>query len=277
MSDEPRLTRVLVALDASPLSLAALEAAAALAGRIGAELTGVYVEDVNLTRLPGHPAATSISLVGGFRRDPEHRLLDNALKVQSAAARRAFDEVAEPLGPSACFAVRQGRVEAELLAAAEQADLVLVGCSSSAIVRGARLPPLGRLGSTARAVMERAARPVLVVRHALLEVQPVAVLYDGSAASRRALVLAARLAVSAGARLDVIALATDPDAARRREQEARALIAPVAIAIDSRPITQADTSRLTVETTRRSLALLVLPDTARHLMEALPCSVVVVP
>lgn len=273
MTDDPRLARVLVALDASPLSLTALEAAAVLARRMGAELTGVFVEDINLTRLAGHPVATSISLVGGIRRDPGHRLLEHALKVQVTAARRAFEEVAEQLGPTASFAVRQGRVEVELLAAAEEADLVLVGCSG----QGDRLASRRRLGSTARAMVERAARPVVVVRHALPAAQPVAVLYDGSPASRRALVLAARLATAAGARLEVITLAADAEAARRREQEARALIAPVAIALESLPVIPTDAGRVAAEAARHPLALLVLPETARHLLEMLPCSVVVVP
>lgn len=272
MTREPGLHRVVVALDASPLSLTALDVAAALARRVGAELTGVFVEDVNLVRLAGHPAATSISLVGGFHRDPEHRLLGHALKLQVTAARRAFDEVAERLGQAASFAVRQGRVDAELLAAAEDADLVLVGCSG----RGEGLTPRIRLGSTARAMVERAIRPVLVIRHALPAAQPVAVLYDGSAAARRALGLASRLAAATGARLEVITATADAESARASEREARALIEPLTVAIESHPVTSAEVSRLAAEASRHPVAVLVLPETARHLLEVLPCSVVVV-
>jgi nucleotide-binding universal stress UspA family protein len=273
MSDAPRLARVLVAIDASPLSLTALEAAATLARSVGAALTGVFVEDVNLSRLAGHPAATSISLVGGLRRDTEHRLLENALKAQVTLARRAFDEVAEELGEGAEFAVRRGRVEAELLAAAEEADLVLVGSYG----RVETLTPRRRLGSTARAVVERATRPVLVIRHAAPPTQPVAVLFDGSPAARRALVLAARLAAAAGARLEVITLAGDAATADQREKEARALIAPVAVAIEGLPVATADAGRVAAEAAGHPLSLLVLPETARHLLDVLHCSTVVVP
>ena len=45
---EPTIRRILVALDASPHSLAALEAASELADALKAELVGIFVEDVNL-------------------------------------------------------------------------------------------------------------------------------------------------------------------------------------------------------------------------------------
>lgn len=274
MTDQPSLARVLVALDASPLSLMALEAAVMLTRAVGGQLTGVFVEDVNLARLAGHPAAASISLVGGFRRDPGQRLLEEALKAQLATARRVFGEAAEPLGSAANFATRQGRVSAELMAAAADADLVLVGSSG----HGPVLSSGNRLGSTARAVMERAARPVLVIRHGLPAARPVAVLFDGSPAARRALVLAARLAVVTGSRLDIITLAADQETARIRERDARALIAPVAVAVESTAVTAvADPARVAAEAPNHPLALLVLPESARHLMELLPCSVVVVP
>jgi nucleotide-binding universal stress UspA family protein len=44
------IRRILVALDASPHSFAALEAAAHLAAHLEAELFGLYVEDENLLR-----------------------------------------------------------------------------------------------------------------------------------------------------------------------------------------------------------------------------------
>ncbi len=45
---EPTIRRILVALDASPHSQAALEAASDLADALKAELVGIFVEDVNL-------------------------------------------------------------------------------------------------------------------------------------------------------------------------------------------------------------------------------------
>ena len=50
---EPTIRRILVALDASPHSQAALQAASELAAALKAELVGIFVEDVNLLHLAG--------------------------------------------------------------------------------------------------------------------------------------------------------------------------------------------------------------------------------
>ena len=63
MKEEARelvIRRILVALDASRHSLAALEAAAELAARLKAELVGLFVEDIDLLRLAGLPFAREI-------------------------------------------------------------------------------------------------------------------------------------------------------------------------------------------------------------------------
>ena len=55
--------RILVALDASPHSHAALEEAAALAKPLQAELAGVFVLDAELLRLSALPVARETRLV----------------------------------------------------------------------------------------------------------------------------------------------------------------------------------------------------------------------
>ena len=57
---EPVIRRILVAVDASTHSLAALEAASVLAEVLNAELVGIFVEDINLLRLAGLPFAREV-------------------------------------------------------------------------------------------------------------------------------------------------------------------------------------------------------------------------
>ena len=66
--------RILVALDASPHSLAALEAAAELAASLRAELIGLFVEDANLLRVAGFPFAREFGAYTAQAReiDAEH-------------------------------------------------------------------------------------------------------------------------------------------------------------------------------------------------------------
>ncbi len=54
------IQRILLALDASPQSVAALDTATELAGRLGAELTGLFVEDTDLLRMAALPFAAEI-------------------------------------------------------------------------------------------------------------------------------------------------------------------------------------------------------------------------
>ncbi len=61
--------RILVALDASSDSRAAVEAAVNLAARFNAELTGIYVEDENLLRLADLPF---VQEVGHFSATCRH-------------------------------------------------------------------------------------------------------------------------------------------------------------------------------------------------------------
>ncbi|MBF0394019.1 MAG: universal stress protein, partial [Alphaproteobacteria bacterium] len=71
--------RILVAVDASPLSLDALDTAARMARRQGAELAVLHVEDINLSRLSNHPHVMAVSLVSARRLHPGEMLIEGAL------------------------------------------------------------------------------------------------------------------------------------------------------------------------------------------------------
>ena len=123
------LRRILVGIDASPFSRMALRSAVALAERVDAALDAVFVEDINIVRLAAHPMAQGFSLTPPHSHDMDEALVAAMLELQSAAARKAFDEAQ---GPARSFIVRRGRVEAELLDAAQGADLICLGWSGRA-------------------------------------------------------------------------------------------------------------------------------------------------
>ncbi|MGD9028912.1 MAG: universal stress protein, partial [Anaerolineae bacterium] len=60
--EELTIRRILIALDASSHSIAALRAAARLASSLEAELHGLFVEDINLLRAAGLPMARELQL-----------------------------------------------------------------------------------------------------------------------------------------------------------------------------------------------------------------------
>ncbi len=197
--------RILVALDASKESLAALEAAAGLAAQLDAELTGLFIEDtdlLNLAALPFSREAPALSRSGRLL-DPERLARD--FKSMAATARQALARTAEASHLQWSFRTTRGRIGAELLAAAREVDLIAVG-------KGRR--PLSgqvRLGRHTRTVATQTTCSMLFASTVSSPAEaPLAAVYDGSAPARGALALAARLSEREGKRLLVFVLGDSP-------------------------------------------------------------------
>ncbi|MDP6706774.1 MAG: universal stress protein, partial [Alphaproteobacteria bacterium] len=109
----PRRRRVLVALDAGPGSRESLRRAAELADEMGAELSALFVEDANLFRLAGLPAA-EIALGSGARRPFETRTLERELRARAAEARAELEEIARARQLAWSFQVWRGQMREAL-------------------------------------------------------------------------------------------------------------------------------------------------------------------
>ncbi|HVI51001.1 MAG TPA: universal stress protein [Candidatus Sulfotelmatobacter sp.] len=171
------MRRLLLAIDASAPSLAAARTAALLASRLGASLDGLYVEDVNLSRLVQHP---DVILIGANRRRVmgSQDVIASALRLQEAAARRGFEEACRRSRLSGAFHVRRGRVGSELSDAAHGFDLLVVGWRGRAD------------GGVCRDLLEKGRRPLLLVRGMPAETLRLAVLKGDAEARALAMVLA---------------------------------------------------------------------------------------
>jgi nucleotide-binding universal stress UspA family protein len=204
------LRRILVALDASAHSLAAVEAAADLAAAMQAEMEGLFVEDINLIRLASLPCTREVRYTANVASlDLEQ--MERALKAQAAEARRALAAAARRARVQWSFRVARGHVAHEVLAAAAAADLVSMG------KQGRSRSPQARLGPTALRVLAGAPAALLLVGHRRVGahgMRPVLVVYDGSEGAGRALRAAVRLTEAIGVPLTVLLLAEDSDAMR---------------------------------------------------------------
>lgn len=205
--------RILVALDASTHSLAALAAAADLAALMQAELEGLFVEDVNLLRLAALPFAREVRQTARLEA-LDSATMERALKAQATQARQALAVAAEHAQVRWSFRVVRGHVTQEVLAAAGQADLLTLG------KKGRSRSAAARLGSTALRVASGAPGALLLVEHGVSAGQPVLAVYDGSEGTQRALDTAARLANAGGTRLVIILLADGPEMERELEHQA---------------------------------------------------------
>ena len=225
--------RILVALDASTHSLAALATAVELAAAMEAELEGLFVEDVNLLRLAGLPFVQEVRHTASLEALDSPRM-ERALRAQAAQAREALAAAAGRAQVHWSFRVVRGHVAQEVLEAASQADLVTLG------KQGRSRSPGARLGSTALRVALNAPGALLLVEHGVPGGQPVLVLYDGSEGAQRALDAAARLARTGGTHLIVLLLAGAPDTVKQLEQQAAHLFEAWGVHPHFRPLPGAD-------------------------------------
>lgn len=211
------IRRILVALDASHNSRAALGAAIGLAETFHAEIMGLFIEDINLLRLAELPFAREVRFGETVVRRFEPEMIERKLRARAAILRRELEELAAEHKVSSTFRVLRGPIDRELLAAAVETDLLALGRLGHSLAHRARL------GTTAQTAVARATSAVLLVKAEVAD-GPIIVLYDGSAAGRRALGLAAELADKVGD-MRILVWATDEEMAFERRQEAAHFLA----------------------------------------------------
>jgi nucleotide-binding universal stress UspA family protein len=199
--------RILVGLDASPASLAALDAALRLAVELDAEIDALYVEDADMLRFAGLPFTRIIDAWSAGPRDVGPPDVERALRLQAQRVRRHLADAAGSRIPWS-FRVARGDVEGEVMAAARHADLLTLGFVGSR-------PMAGRgAGSLARRAAREAPASVLLAQRARIDDGPVVLCLDDGPEGKRALTTAASLARTHGGRLTVICYgnALDEDA-----------------------------------------------------------------
>jgi nucleotide-binding universal stress UspA family protein len=169
--------RLVVGLDASPASLDALAGAVTLAARLGAAIEALFVQDEDLLRFASLPFADVVGAAASVGR-LERGSAEAMVRAIGAQARAAVDR-ASAGGVACTLRVVQGRVIEEVLAAAERADLLVLGAGGHA-----RSGPAA-VGETARAAAARARSPVLLLaRGASLDPRVIAVDDEGPSAPR---------------------------------------------------------------------------------------------
>lgn len=199
------IRRILVALDASPASLSALETAAELAQTLQSELVGVFVEDINLVRMAALSFSQEVGLFSATRRQLSSLSIERQLRSQANRARQALATIAGRAGVNWSFQTVRGVVSTELLAAALDADLIILGRT------GGGRPGRRRIGSTARSILIQTPGLTLLLQPGARLQLPLLLLYDGSAVARKALWATAQLMRGRqNGHINVLLLAADP-------------------------------------------------------------------
>ena len=191
MAREPAYRRVVVALDSSRASRSALDASAGLAAGLGAELVGLFIEDVNQLRLGALPFTRLVG-PGPLSSDVDVRTIERSMRRAAAEARTALERLAaaRAVPVPVSFRVVRGAIARELGAAAEPADLIVVEESA--------------LGRAARSALTSGGASVLCLCAGADGVKEVVVAFGESEQDRRALDAALRVARATDRTLTVL-------------------------------------------------------------------------
>jgi len=271
---EASIRRILVALDASISGLSALEAAVALASRLEAELIGLFVEDADLLKLAALPFAREVGFPSAIRRRLGSAEMERSLRAQASRAEAALVAAADRQSVRCSFRVVRGQVTEQVLEAATEVDLLALGRAQARAWRA---------GSTARVIVGTASRPVLLLPPDAPVRPPVAVVYDGSAESARALLLAQRLVQPEGDALTIMVIAADTDDAQRLRKQAAGLLEGSGFTAGYIMVLDADASGIAQTAHRLGVGTLVLaadlrrkPTALEGLLTRLDCAVILV-
>ena len=163
------------------MSARTLEAGAGLAAALGVRLDGLFVEDADLVHLGGLPFAREISAVTGAWSGLDTDEVVRSLRLEGARLERLLAQAAERARVPWSFATSRGRLLAQ--AVAREAELTILG--GAIRVAGAARP----LPAEARTRWLRGS---------------LAVFFDASPGSFRALEVAGELAAALGSKLHVL-------------------------------------------------------------------------
>jgi nucleotide-binding universal stress UspA family protein len=213
------IRRILLALDTATHGLAAFEAASMLAARLDAELHALFVEDINLLRLAALPFARETRLTSATTRRLQNPDMERALRAEAARAQATLATVATRLNVRWSFQVTRGQIAAQVRAATMETDLVALTYSGGA--------PAGmtHVAATMETMMRGAPCPLLMLPPGAGIHPPFVVVYDGTAASARALRLAAQFAQAEATDVTVLLAVIEPDVLRRLRAETDVLLA----------------------------------------------------
>lgn len=148
--------RVLVLLDGSRMSYAALQAAVGIAANTGADVLGVFVEELNQLRSAGYGFAREVGGSSGISRPLAAGDVEQRMQRLASEARRALAGAVASYGGKQSLSVARGHVIDEVLALAGPQDLLVLGRV------GWSSEPGARLGSTAKGLVRRSRGRVLL-------------------------------------------------------------------------------------------------------------------
>lgn len=249
------IRRILIALDASPASRAALELAADLAIRYQAELIGIYVEDINLLRTAEIPFTKEVGFYSASSRQINTSHLERELRAHARRVEQMLSSIAQRANLRWSFRSSRGVIPGELMSAAADTDLIILGKTGWS--------GRNQMGSTAKEVAIRAPIQSLILMHKVRPGAPVMVVYDGSAASKNALKAAHRI-TNPESKLIVLILAETKAEAEQLQGDVQSQSQEDELTLEFRWVTSIQGDRISQLALISDCDVIVLPTKSRR-------------
>jgi nucleotide-binding universal stress UspA family protein len=197
------IKKIFIPTDGSANSLKALEYGIYIARKLDASLIGLYVLDVNLIQ---GPMLTDISgSVGMPPYDGFFDAIETALNEKADCILKDFQERCQKSGVNVEVKKTIGRISQIIIEEAQNADLILMAKKGEHF----HLKEGGLLGSVAEAVVRDSGKPVLVTPENFVEIESMALAYDGSDSALKALELSLELSKKAVWPITVVIITSD--------------------------------------------------------------------
>lgn len=207
------IKNILIPVDGSANSATAVQYGLYIAPRLEASLTGLHVIDVYLIQ---GPVMTDISAAGGMLPyDGYSEAVETSLKEKADSVLKDFDERCRKAGLAATGRKTIGGISDAIVEEAKDADLILMARKGEHF----HMKDGGLLGSVAEAVIRHSGKPVLVTPEKFLEIESMALAYDGSAPAKKALGLS--LAVSEKTKWPITVVIITSDAKKAADLSAQ--------------------------------------------------------
>lgn len=269
------ISEILVALDSSIHSRAALETAAMVAELMHADLSGIFVREKEWKKISRLPSAQEIDEKTGQISQIVENRVDEQIRNLEKEIREHFDLIAERNKIQSSWKSVEGEVDEKVLEEAKNADLITIGS------RGRSYNKRNRLGSAARAIIRECQKPILIMQEGFKIGRVAVALYDGSVKSKKSVKLAATLAERNESDLIILDLAGNHRDSDERIRDLRNLTQHANIEADQMVMKNPDIGRFTYLLRKIGSGLLVMPNSPKyiksrnleHILESVSCPV----
>ncbi len=261
MSDDKKtilFAEILVALDSSQHSRAALEFAAEIANLMEANLQGLFVHDAQWLRISRLPSAFEINERTGEITPIVQESIEEQIKILEQNIKEHFELISEQNKLKHTWKSVQGTVRDKVLEAAHDADLITIGKIGRSFYKS------GKLGSTARAVIQETDKPVLILQEGFRLKDKIITVFDGTDTSKTGVKLAALLAEKNNNKLVVIDLTHGIHEADETEKELDKILDYSAQDLDILTLKDPNIGKFLFLLNRLNGGLLVIPKTEQY-------------